>query len=543
MAEQPIEFDIPDFDSFLKERADDKKEKKRAGIPWWPNFAAARGMGVASQIAVTLASKLGLLAIFGAISVGAAGAGLVQRSHVRAQVADQKAKQFNMSLLRDHIIQHNQEMKSRLPTLDTARKDTLGFVYRGDGIDNPNASPADAAKAAEAAGKAEAAKATEDTAKTAAPPAPDQNAMMAAMMAQAQGAQGAAGAQGGMGSGRFGRMSSGFGALKGGAGMAGGVGRGFDNLNMKNQLLAKGSGIRGGVEAGVGSNPLGKGAARNWVAAGPKTSGVRNATDANRLRSMSALMAANRPGDVTKAAAANNAAWDAAAPTGQSIQGAGASAPGISGGPSSSVPDVGGPGEGGPTSIGGGDANADIAPNVPDVPEFKNVTPYQWAVDLAKIILAAALVVAVVAFCSKWIPLYGAAIYGACVAILMVLGGLLAAFGAYMVSMGQTLQGLVWTGMGVTMLIAAATNPAAGTLAWAWAALAGAPILGFLASDSAHDSDNSDAEKKARDDYEKKWGVDSKTGQVPDKNKAQFDERYGKGAADQYNKSHKPYST
>ena len=547
-AETTQKLEIPDFETFIKTRqavVNDKKEKKRGGLPWWPNLAATRGMGVGAQIGAAFASKIGFLTFFALIGTVAAGGGLWQQARVRAQQDTLKSKQFNMAILRDHIIRQNEELKIAKPKVDHVRNDTLGFVYRGEGLDNPNASVDAAKAAAEAAAKAEADKVKEgDKAKE--PGSPDPNAMAAAMMQQAQGTRDGAGAPGAAGARAASRLGAGFGALKGGAGMSGGVGRGFDNLNMRNSTLGKGDGLRASAAAGLGSNPLGKGAPRNWQAARNVTSGARSAIDANRLRGMQGLMAANRSGDVTKAAAANSQAWDASAAPGQSIQGAGAAIPGAAG-PSGSAPEATAAPEGGPMDVSSGN-NPDISTaNVPDIPGYQDAVPYQWAITIAKMLMAAIFLVSLYILAAKAFPTIASpGIIAACETAIAIMGGLLAVLGLYMISMQQYLQGTIWTVLGAGVAILALAAPVtAGVAVPLIQGYAGATVAalgaagGFIGQTAGIDPAN---EQASKDDYQKKYGVNPDTNQVDPKNQAAFDDQYGKGAAENWNKSHQKYN-
>ena len=70
--------------------------------------------------------------------------------------------------------------------------------------------------------------------------------------------------------------------------MSGGVGRGFDQMGMKNTMLAKAQAMKGGNEAGIMGNKTRKGQMRNWMGDRRVTSGIRSSGTANRLRQMSA---------------------------------------------------------------------------------------------------------------------------------------------------------------------------------------------------------------------------------------------------------------
>ena len=145
-----------------------------------------------------------------------------------------------------------------------------------------------------------------------------------------------------------------------------------------------------------------------------------------------------------------------------------AAAPGI--GPTASAPASNAgqtPAEGGPMDVSGG--NSGSSSNVPDVPGYVNVTPYQWAITLAKMIML----------------------------IATVLAGFIAICKAI-------------------------------------------PLAGLLGQNLIADPANEDASKKK---YEEQYGVNPDTNQVDDANKANFDTKNGKGAADNWNKTHKKFST
>ncbi len=550
MAEVQLPPGVPDFESFVKERQAElttkKKEKKRSGIPFWPNFAAVKGAGASAQLAAAIASKVGMMAAFAVVSAVVGGAGLAHRFNLQRESEDFKKKQFQTSLLREHVLQENQKAKanigSAVPSVDGVRSDTIGFVKAGE-FAAPN--PADAAAAAAAAAGAAAGSGSKDGdgAKKGdeAPVGMDPNAIAAQMAAQAAGAPGGAGSRGGngAGSGGFGKLSSGMGGgMRGGGGMSGGVGRGFDQGNMHNNMLAKSQGMKSG-DAGANITKSGtrKGQMRNWVSRRNMTANARNGSDAAKLRAMAADMSANRGATADKASAANTASWEAAAPAPQQVSGPGASAPAAqSGGGGFSNPEAA---EGGPTFGATNPGDVDTGATVPEVPAFENVTPYQWAVDIAKILMILITVLAAFIAILQATGI-GNTIVPTIVSIIAALGGVLALLGVYMLAMGQYLQGTLWTVVGGLVaglaIAGGAFTGAVHSVIFPYFGSMSTLLLGGVGAataDVAHESDTEDDVDKHKRDYRKKYGVDPDTKRVANPDK--WDKRYGKGSADAYN--------
>lgn len=542
--------EIPDFDAFLKVRQNEvverKKEKKRGALPWWPNLAATKGLGVGAKAAALVASKAGFLIMTMALAAGAGVFGLAQRGRLQAEADAMKKKQFEASLLREHILKQNAAPKNAMPTVDRARGDTFGFVSAG-GLSGPQAGEgaagaagADAsAGAADGKAGAEAGGAKEQEGAQNADP----NAMAAELMAQA-GARNAAGAAAGGRNADFGKLSQGMGGgMRGGGGLAGGVGRGFDQMSMKNAMLARAESFKGGNPAGIMDNKLRKGNARKWEARGGKTAQARASASANRLRQMAGTMAANRTGDVAKAATANTAAWEQTAAPGQITTGAGASIPGASGPGNAGVGAFPGDNEGGPMNMGPGDVGGDLASNVPNVPEYRNATPYQWAVDLAKLLMIAIMVLSLIIMAMK-ATVIGNAYIPMLTNIVAGMGAILGILGVYMMAMSQYAQGMLWTVIGgaVTLLaLAAPTAVSEGSkgIAIGWQGFV-LPLLGgagWAAGGAAHDSDVEGFRNTEKDNYRKEYGVDPDTKEVL--NREKFDGRHGEGAADRWDEQRK----
>lgn len=550
MARRQAGPEIPDFDAFLKDRqtevAERKKEKRRGALPWWPNLAATKGLGVGAKAAALVASKAGFLVMTMALAAGAGVVGLAQRGRLQAEADAMKKKQFEASLLREHILKQNTAPKSAMPTIDKARGDTFGFVSSG-GLSGPQpgegaagASGADAAAAsadAKAGGEAAGAKEQEGAQNV------DPNAMAAELMAQA-GARNAAGAAAGGRNADFGKLSQGMGGgMRGGGGLAGGVGRGFDQMSMKNAMLARAESFKGGNQASVMDNKLRKGNARKWEARGGKTAQARASASANRLRQMAGTMAANRSADVSKAATANTSAWEQAAAPGQVTTGAGASIPGASGPSNAGIGGFPGDNEGGPVNMGPGDIGTDLASNVPNVPEYKNATLYQWAVDLAKMLMIAIMVLSAIIMIMK-ATVIGNSMIPMLTNIVAGMGAIVGILGVYMMAMGQYAQGMLWTVIGGAVTLLALASPTAveggsESIAIGWQGFV-MPLLGgagWAAGGAANDADVSDFRNTEKDNYRKKYGVDPDTKEVI--NREKFDDRHGEGAADRYDEQKK----
>lgn len=545
MAHKEAVPEIPDFEAYFSQRRAEvspkKKERKGAGLPWWPNFAATKGLGVGAQVASVLASKAGILLVCMSLSATAGVLGLAQKNRLRAEEEAMKRKQFQASLLRDHILKQNAQIKAGIPTVDRARNDTLGYVSAGS-LAAPTAGDgaANAAGAAGAAGSGDGKGAGEagGSKKEEGPGAMDPNALAAEMMAKAGGAQGAAGAAAGAGAGNFGRLSQGMGGgMRGGAGMSGGVGRGFDQMGMRNAMLAKAQAFRGGNEAGLMDNKVRRGNPRKWEARGSRTAAARSSATAKRLAKMSADMNANRTGDVAKTASANTAAWENSAAPGMVTSGPGASTPGAGGQSGGGIGAFPGEQEGGPINAGPGDVGG-LASSVPTIPDYVNATPYQWAVDLAKMLMIAILALSVIIMIMK-ATVIGNAYIPMLLNVLAGLGAILGILGVYMMAMDQYAQGMLWTVIGGAVTVLALAAPSAVTagaksIAIGWQGFV-IPLLGAAGwgmGDSANSSDTDGFREEEKANYRKKYGVDPESKKVL--NREKFDERYGEGAAERW---------
>ncbi|MBI5200397.1 MAG: hypothetical protein HY925_02325 [Elusimicrobia bacterium] len=195
--------------------------------------------------------------------------------------------------------------------------------------------------------------------------------------------------------------------------------------------------------------------------------------------------------------------------------------------------------EGGPT-FGTADAgDVDPGANVPEVPAFENVTPYQWAVTLAKFLCYALCVLGLImAVLQKFIAYPGVlAAFKACLMIVEALAAVLTLLGIYMIAMGQYWQGTMYTIIGGVALVVAMLNPetiaANEGMALQTAGLALGAAGGGMLADTAHEGDTDDDVAKHKSDYRKKYGVDPDTKRVV--NPEKWDKRYGKGSADAYN--------
>ena len=377
-------------------------------------------------------------------------------------------RRFNAQLLRDNVLRQNAEMSAAVPAARRSASDSLRFVVAGQTTALPDPFVAAAARygaAADPAGKGAADAAAEGkTAKE------GERAIAQALLAQAQettpgtpdgGLKDALNNTFGNGGGF--RLTS----SRTGTGMSSGIYRSFDAPHMKNSLLEKTGALKNAAQAAAVSNPLAKGSPRVWVAARQISAAARTGAYASRLRQMSALMTANRGGQAERPAAAMTAAWDASAAPNGIIQGGAASPAGAPAAAPASTPQTG---ESGP--IANDSETAAPAPAaVPDVPSDHNVTPYQWAIDLAKILLVVILVLSIVIEVCRDGILTEEAV-AALEAIVAVCGALLAALGIYMMAaMGQTMQGLMYTAIGAIVCALALAGPEAtqgGMLATAW---------------------------------------------------------------------------
>ncbi|MBI4423022.1 MAG: hypothetical protein HY554_04815 [Elusimicrobia bacterium] len=548
---------VPDFESWLKQRQSEqssRKRERRGAAPWLPDFSAVKGAGFAAHASAALGSKLGMLALFGLLGSGAAGVGVVNRNRLLHEQEAAKKKQFQTQLLRDHILREHEALKKAVPTKDGVRNDTLGFVSQGNLPVSGNADPSAGADAAKAAEDAAAAKAAQEEA--AAPEAaPDPNAMAQAMLAQAQtqGVNPAAGAEAAAGRG-FGQLSAGLGGMRGGGGMAGGIGRGFDAPKLSNALMGKVQGMKPGADPqGLMDNRARKGVKAKWAANRGVTASARTSKAASKLRQMQTSMAANRNAEVGKSAAANTAAWESIAAPGQAITGAGAAAP------IAAAPGGGGAiqpmaaGEGGPMSVGSGSGN-DL-PTVPEIEAYENVTPYQNLITMAKMIMLAITALSIAILAAKFFGFFGAPLIAALVKVVAGLGAILAILGVVMIGMGQTAQGTLYTVIGAMVAVLAMISPhavQAGTTATGEATKVlvasklslTAGMLGTTAAGAAGFGGDLAMEKgeagaydqsEAKNEYKKKWGIDPDTGKVL--NESKFDRRYGEGATEAWNEN------
>lgn len=462
------------FDAFLAQRQANPRsgqnERKGSGLAWLPDFTKAQGLGSAAHVSAILGSKLGILAVAGFVAMGSVVAGLSDRRSHEAARKNLDERRFNASMLRDYVVRQNAEIAAAVPARRRNPSDSLHYVIGGS--EAAQALPFDAAKAlgatsgvsADAAAKAAAdaaqAKSGKDGDAADAKSANDPKAIAEGLLAQAKAGAGAAdGAAGQEGAAVRGAMGgglrdalngafshSGFGpALHSAAGMSSGIGRSFDSPHLKNSLLEKTGAPRDPGTASVVSNPVTKGSARNWAAARQISAVARNSADAQRLRQMSGLMANNWKGQVERPVAAQTAAWEATAAPSGVIQGAGASTGGTPIGSAATNPTTG---ESGPIDSGSETAAAPVTPAaVPTVPQDHSFCPYQWAIDLAKILLIVILVLSIIIqiFEGKaWFH----AIAQALNAVVTICGVLLAMLGIYMMCMQQTMQGVIWTAIG-----------------------------------------------------------------------------------------------
>ncbi|PCI34598.1 MAG: hypothetical protein COB53_11790 [Elusimicrobia bacterium] len=221
--------------------------------------------------------------------------------------------------------------------------------------------------------------------------------------------------------------------IKGGVGMAGGIGGGFD-LKMKAPPAAKAGMVRAMSRDRQRSVKRGK----TGVGRGRAGSKLRGATGKKLSRMNRAMGAAAGSGSATTAST-HNSQWDGSGNIGSSLSGSGASGNAISGG--GQALDNGGLGEGGPINAGGSASAANSADeSAPSVGKGKNVTPNQKMIDMAMVLLPIASILLLAAFVMGRNP----ATQGA--AKMLAYGALgvsvaIAALGGIILAKGQAMQG------------------------------------------------------------------------------------------------------
>ncbi|MBI4346626.1 MAG: hypothetical protein HY553_07205 [Elusimicrobia bacterium] len=96
-------------------------------------------------------------------------------------------------------------------------------------------------------------------------------------------------------------------------------------------------------------------------------------------------------------------------------------------------------------------------PEVPEVGPTKNVTPYQWAIDTAKFIMAAIMALAIASAIAKKTKV-GIGALKVIYKLTAALGAILGVLGCYMIAQGQYLQGTIWTVLGAVTAVIALKN-------------------------------------------------------------------------------------
>lgn len=360
------------------------EEKKGAGVPSWMTGTAKVGSGVGSGGSSAAGSGLTrFLALLGApkaiVAMTVAGGmavGIGIASSISEPEQPSLASRFNKEKIRT-------EGGSNLPGSEVRGDSALRMAQNANSgfFADPNAA-AQAPKVDEAGGASDAPADQAGAAPAGEAKAGGEQAGVGEQMAAALGAQ-----QTSKAGNKFGKLSSAMGGgggrsmMAGGSGLSGGIGGSFKQ-NLTNsrggELRALAGANRAQVTRGkLSSSNLGKSALKG--------------ANAKRLDGMNRAMGNMGTSNADATAAGHSRQWDAAAPTGSGISGAGAS--GTSGGGQFSGDE--GVGGGGPldTNTGGGTSANDVA----DVGNTKNQTQYQDQLMMAQgMLLLAAAIIAVV---------------------------------------------------------------------------------------------------------------------------------------------------
>ncbi|MBI5210328.1 MAG: hypothetical protein HY927_10190 [Elusimicrobia bacterium] len=517
----PVSSDIPDF---KLQKVGKEREKRKGGLPWFPQFGragqgafatggagSAGGAGARGIAALLLGSKAGIFALTAAIAAGAWSYGkLFAPDYARYQ--DSKKPKVNVGASKDGS-GYNVDA-SKLPGAGK---------QGGSGLDMVSGSLGN--KAAEDAAAAEAAKAAEDAAKAGQADASG-DAPAVPEVPQVPGADAAGpppetkpgpGSASGLAS-RPGGLSSGLGGSSG-AGMSGGVGRGFDAI--KRPDAGKLGGMRGGpaVSRSAGGR-AGAVAGRDWLAR--KSFGKRQLDKA-----------ANLSNAATKGSGENRSSYAAAAfdnnkGEGQSLEGSGA---GVGGNPNETAPDTSfgdnasGPVNSGPAPAAEKTCDAGKSPDGKGgcvdlckggtkwdnaqggcVGTGTDKDPTSWIVDMVKYIMDALAILLLFIMIYQLTPYtWGIAKYLQWA--VGILGGVLATLGLVLVGMGRPILGWVATGIGALAVTMAVVGMAGAGQCfvqsfWGWAGMiaigAGAGIAGF--SDSGSWDNNTDTNGDGKND-------------------------------------------
>ena len=434
------------------QRSDD--DRRGAGIPILPIASAAPAKGFGAQLALLLSSKLGMAAAMFGLAIGAAGLGALTRrgdlargpSAASGAGAGQGASAAaGAAAAPAGVVDGAQGAKDGMAYVSGGAAggsgSAEGFGDRGPGKlfagdaagggKEAGASGSDGSKAADGAAEVQGAAGAQAL------------AAAAAAAAQAPGAAGGAGAKTQLA--KVPGFSSG-GSPGGGAGGGGGP-------PPKAESLGQAGKFKQGVEASVRQGAAGGGARERLVATGRRTSGVGGSKGMGNLLSMAPTMQGNKTGSEAGSARQTLGFDSGQAPSAQLS----ASAPGLSssGGGLNSAGAGLTPGEGGPAMGGSAGGGGSSLTNVPDIPAYANVTPYQWAIDIGKMLMLVIMVLAIVSAIAKKFHLFGAGVLKMIYGITAALGAILALLGVYMLAMGQFLQGGIWTILGsVTAIIA-----------------------------------------------------------------------------------------
>ena len=515
------------------------KERRGSGIPWFPNFAAVQGKSIGVHVLTLLASKFGLIAALGSVALGSAAVGVTMRNDDMARTAMNSrrlAQRMHNAGAAGAAGTAGSQAAGPISGVDSAQ-DGMAYI-KGGGGDQAGAAQGEGASASAAAPDAKSAKGGEGAkgadGANGAEGAKDGRGAQDAVAAAAAAAMRGGGALGSASAkpmlSKMPSFSNGSSGGGGGGGMMGG-----------SAAHGSSSGLRESVDASVRNGSLGSGRDR-LTALGRRTSGIQGSKGMNDLLKMGPGMQGNKTG-TEAGVSTQRTGFDTAAPIAPAMT---ALAPGVSPGASAPASNAGQtPAEGGPMDVSGG--NSGSSSNVPDVPGYVNVTPYQWAITLAKMIMLIATVLAgFIAICkaTSWTGISAATLV-MLTQVVAALGGVLALLGCFMLAMGQYIQGTIWTVIGGALAITAlaSIDPTGKAVAFGWegmAAMTAIPLAGLLGQNLIADPANEDASKKK---YEEQYGVNPDTNQVDDANKANFDTKNGKGAADNWNKTHKKFST
>lgn len=438
------------------------KDRKRrgGGLPFFGGgsggggaFSGAVG-GSGAAAGAGLLGKIGVLALIGTLSAGAWQFGKALRPDETGGPAEKP------KLFASHDGKYSDEdLANVIRSNGSSIPNSMGYVKGSlDGMTpeeraKKEAEAAEAARLAEEeAKKAEAEAAAKEPANVAGAPAGmDPNALM-----QNTGGDKKEGAFGK----KFGALSSSFGSgggLAGGAGLAGGVNRGFSNAALK----TKGNGGKMASMKG-GSNPsISKGTKARAGASNNKGFARRQLGNAFSLSRQ-----ASTAGKGETSAQAASAAFDNNTGAGNVISG-----PGVGAGTGGAGIDAGGsvnPNTGG-SAIDPNDEAAPIANN-----KGKNVTKYQGLINAALMILAIIAVLAILALVLQNVPPYGTIIAQYIKMVMVALGAVVTLLGVAIMAQGQYLQGGILTAVGGFITYMAWTTPASLTV--------GAPAIATLAA-------------------------------------------------------------